>query len=172
MKKQITLSESEIVFLKNNMGTSKYALSILKKLLKQRIKTSSAKAKGRNLQKWVCEKLATLIGINYDQSDDQCMIHSREMGQRNVDIVLRDRAADLLPYSIECKNTEKLNVNETIEQAKSNQKDGTDWLIVYKRNGMKQPVVIIDWCLFEKFVRLFVSEKEKALMKNSVKALK
>lgn len=161
MSKQITLNDSEINFLKNNIGASKYSLSILKKLDKKRIKVSSAKAKGRNLQKWVCEKLANMIGIVYDQSDDQCEIHSREMGQRGVDIVLRGKAKELLPLAIECKNTEKLSLNEVIRQAKENEGMYDAWMVVHKNKTLENPIVIIDWDFFEHLLLKEVNLRKK-----------
>src|SRR4030066_247579 len=56
---------------------------------KKPIKISSRKAKGRGLQKWLCQKISEMTGILYDQSDDSCLLHSREMGQSGTDVILR-----------------------------------------------------------------------------------
>lgn len=117
------------------------------------IKISSRKAKGRNLQKWVCNKIANIFGIDYRQEDDDCPLHSREMGQSGVDIILRGELNKLFPYSIECKSSEKLSLKKTIKQVKLNQKKDTDWLIVYKHKGIKKPIVIMDWEAFEYLIK-------------------
>ena len=116
------------------------------------IKVASRKAKGRNLQKWVCSKIAKILDMKFDQQDDQCLIHSREMGQQGVDIILRGDTIKKFPFSIECKSSEQLNLIGTVKQAKSNQVDGTDWLIVYKKKAFKKPIVIMDWDAFENLV--------------------
>lgn len=115
------------------------------------MKTSSCKAKGRNLQMWVCQKIANIFNIEFDNQDDQCSIHSREMGQSGVDIILRGVIYKKFLYDIECKNTEKLSLYPTIDQAINNTNLGRDWLIVHKKNR-SDPIVIMDW---EAFERLF-----------------
>jgi hypothetical protein len=164
--KQIRLNEDELKFLKDKLhcmflanpkGVSK---SILKKLDKERVITRrTAKQKGMNLQKWVCQKLCDIIGIEYDQKNDDCEIRSREGGQHGADVVMRGSAAELLPFSIECKNSEQFGMQTTLEQVKANQKEGTEWVIVYKSSNMEQPVVIIDWNMFERYVKLNVLTK-------------
>lgn len=106
--------------------------------------TASRKAKGRNLQYWVAKKVAKLFGIVFDQQDDLCEIHSREMGQAGCDVYIRDKTLyDLFPYDIECKNTETVSLYAYIEQAKANTKEGRQWLVVHKKNQSK-PIVIMD----------------------------
>ena len=114
------------------------------------IKVSSAKAKGRELQKWVCQKIANLLKIEYNQQDDQCLIHSREMGQAGVDVVLRGEVRKRFPFSIECKNTEQLEFIKSIKQAQANTSQDEDWMVVHKRKALNSPVVILDWAAFEK----------------------
>jgi hypothetical protein len=116
------------------------------------MKSRSAKNKGARLQKWVCQKIADIFGIEFDNQDDQCLIHSREMGQSGTDVILRGEVYKEFPFDIECKNTEKLNLWATIEQAKSNTKKDRDWLIVHKKN-YENPIVIISWETFEKLFR-------------------
>jgi hypothetical protein len=125
------------------------------KLLKadQRIKTSSAKAKGRNLQYWVCERIASLLGLEFNQSDDQCLIHSREMGQSGKDIIIRGDAYKRFPYSIEAKNSESLQLPTVIAQVQANTTEKEDWIIVHKRKTIKDPIAIMDWMTFEKLYR-------------------
>ena len=72
-----------------------------------------------------------------------CLIEPREMGQRGTDVKLYAQAAEMYPFTIESKNTERFNINDAIKQAKANQTKDQDWQVFYKRNGMK-PVVIMD----------------------------
>lgn len=116
------------------------------------MKTSSGKAKGRKLQQWVCKKIADIFDIIYDQSNDRCLIHSREMGQSGKDIILRGEIYNKFKYDLECKNTEKLNIYKTIEQAKNNTEPNRDWLIVHKKNH-SDPIVIMDWNTFENLIK-------------------
>lgn len=108
--------------------------------VKRKIKPSSAKAKGRNLQNWVCQKVSDLLGIPWGKDE---LISSREMGQSGTDVRLIGEALRRFPYSVECKNQEAWSIHDWIKQAQANQKDGTDWLLVCKRNRAK-PVVVMD----------------------------
>jgi len=116
------------------------------------ITKSSAKGKGRNLQKWVAGKIAALIGLPYDQQDDQCLIHAREMGQAGVDIILRGEAQTRFSFAVECKSSEGMSVQAFVAQAMKSAKPGIDWLVAYKCKMYAEPVVMISW---EAFERLF-----------------
>jgi hypothetical protein len=104
------------------------------------MKPASAKAKGRRLQSWVARHISRVTRIPWGKD---CMIEPREMGQCGVDIKLYAEAAEAYPFSVECKNTERLNLKAAIEQAKQNCKPGTDWQLFHKRNN-QAPVVIMD----------------------------
>lgn len=108
--------------------------------MKRRIKPSSAKAKGRSLQQWVCQKISDLLGIEWGKDE---LIASREMGQAGTDVRLLGEAQKRFPYSVECKYQETWSVLAWIEQAKQNQKEGTDWLLVIRKNRI-DPVVVMD----------------------------
>lgn len=105
-----------------------------------RISNSSAKAKGRRLQQWTCQKISDFLGIPWGKDE---LIASREMGQSGTDIRLLGEAQKRFPYSIECKYQETWSVLAWIEQAKQNQKEGTEWLLVLKKNRIN-PVVVVD----------------------------
>jgi hypothetical protein len=124
--------------------------SLAKKMNPKKIKVSSAKGKGRSLQYWVCEQISRITGIPYKQSDDNCEIHSREIGLHGKDIILRGKALEKFPFSIECKNSEQLNLVETINQAITNTDGGTDWLIVHRRKAIPEEIVIMSWNAFER----------------------
>lgn len=151
-KRWVCLSDKEIKELSDyvegtGQGMLKQVLPIIKKLQgrQKRITTASAKQKGRDLQQWVCRKIASLFEMSYDQQDDNCLIHSREMGQSGVDIVLRGYVAKMFPFAIECKSTEKMDLPAFIRQAQSHQSTGRHWMVVYKGRALSQPVVIISW---------------------------
>ena len=108
------------------------------------IKTSSAKAKGRNLQKWVREKLIEELNIHPED------IESRSMGAGGEDLIMARAAREKFPHSIECKNVEKLNVWEAYEQATANCGDYQP-IVVMKKNH-KKPLVVVD---AEYFISLF-----------------
>jgi len=152
MSHNITLNRKEIEFITTHLMGEQFPTErekIVKKLEKclNPIKISSRKQKGRNLQKWVCEQIAKLFNIEYDQQDDNCPIHSREMGQSGVDVIIRGELQQRFPFAIECKSSEQLNLPQTIKQTKKNAK-GKYWIIVHKRKAFKKPVVIMDWDCF------------------------
>lgn len=169
MAKTINLEKKEIERLRcllQNISTlekNEGDMEILKKLDRalRPIKISSRKSKGRNLQKWVCEQISKLTGIPYDQSDDQCLIHSREMGQSGVDIILRGDALRKFSFSVECKNSKQLKLMDSIEQAKKNNISGNDWLIVYKNKQLKEPIVIMDWMCFYYLRLIYIDHLKK-----------
>jgi len=100
------------------------------------MKTQSAKAKGRRLQQWVRDQLIEQLDVHPED------IESRSMGAGGEDLIMARAAREKFPYSIECKNVEKLNVWEAYEQAKSNCGD-YEPLVVMKKNG-KKPLVVVD----------------------------
>lgn len=154
--KEVKLDKKEIELLVGLLSDndSKLAINLRKRLLKatKPIKVSSAKSKGRTLQYTVCEDIAELLGINFNQQDDNCLIHSREMGLNGTDVVLRGKAKELFPYSIECKACETLAIPKWIEQAKSNIQDNTDWMLIVKKQSIGKPICIVDW---ENFKNIF-----------------
>jgi hypothetical protein len=48
---------------------------------------------------------------------------------------------------VECKYQETWALPAWIKQAKANQKEGTDWLLILRKNRM-DPVVIMDGAVF------------------------
>lgn len=116
------------------------------------MKASSAKKKGRELQKWVCQKIADIFGIYYDQQDDQCPIHSRESGQKGTDVIIRGELYNKFLFDIECKNVETLKLYKAIEQAQNNIGAVRDWLLIHKKN-YSQPIVIMSWNAFERLFK-------------------
>lgn len=133
--------------------TLDFAEKLLKKFERseQKIKTSSAKGKGRSLQYWVCERIAEMFGIKFVQSDDTCLVHSREMGQHGTDICLRGELYNKFPFDIECKAQESLSIPDWVRQARTNTQEGRKWLIIFKKQTIGgEPLVLMDWSTFEK----------------------
>ena len=99
------------------------------------MKPQSAKAKGRRLQQQFRELLIEELGIHPED------IESRSMGAGGEDLIMARAARENFPYSIECKNVEKLNVWEAYKQAEENSKD-YEPVVVMKKNNHKTLVVI------------------------------
>ena len=99
------------------------------------MKPQSAKAKGRRLQQQFRELLIEELGIHPED------IESRSMGAGGEDLIMARAARQKFPYSIECKNVEKLNVWEAYKQAEENSKN-YEPVVVMKKNNHKTLVVI------------------------------
>jgi len=111
------------------------------------VKVRSKKNKGKRLQNWGAEMVSKITGLSWGH--DSQPIRSREMGQCGVDIVLNEEARELFSFSVEAKNQEAWHFPAWIEQAKKNKVDGTDWLLLVKKNNIK-PIIVIDANVFFK----------------------
>ena len=100
------------------------------------MKTRSAKNKGKRLQNSVRDVL--LETFDTLEPDD---IKSAIMGDSGEDIQLSPAARKLIPYSIECKNQEKLNIWSALEQAEGN-KGVSKPVLIFKRNRSKTYAVL------------------------------
>ena len=100
------------------------------------MKTQSAKSKGRRLQQWVRDVLVESLNIHPED------IESRSMGAGGEDLIMSRAARKSFPYSIECKNQEKINIWSAYQQAQENSKGYTP-IVVLKRNNVK-PLILID----------------------------
>ena len=100
------------------------------------MKVQSGKAKGRRLQQWVRDLLVESLDIHPED------IESRSMGAGGEDLIMSRAARESFPYSIECKNQEKINVWSAYDQATENSGNYTP-IVVIKRNRSK-PLVVID----------------------------
>ena len=118
------------------------------------IKVSSRKGKGRALQYWVCERIAKMFGIEFVQSDDNCLVQSRPMGQHSVDVILRGDLRKKFPFSIECKAQENLNICDWIRQARENELPETHWMLIFKKQTLgSKPIVCLDFDTFLEFYK-------------------
>tara|TARA_R110000787_G_scaffold243760_1_gene349744 strand:+ start:2262 stop:2603 length:342 start_codon:yes stop_codon:yes gene_type:complete len=100
------------------------------------MRPQSAKQKGRILQQWARNKLIEILDIHPED------IKSTSMGAGGEDVTMARAARVKFPYSIECKNVEKLNVWEAYEQAKANC-GNYEPIVIMKKNN-KKPLVVID----------------------------
>lgn len=108
------------------------------------MQTRSAKSKGRRLQQEVRDKL---IEISKLHADD---VRSTPMGSSGEDIMFSRAARAVFPWSIECKNVEKLSIWSAIEQARYNAKDNVP-VVVFSKNHEEAQVAIP----FEYFIKLY-----------------
>lgn len=92
------------------------------------MKISSAKNKGRRLQQYVVSKLLEVFPEFTDKD-----IRSTPMGVSGDDIQLSESASEKINLSIECKNKEKINIWEALEQSDSDNRELTP-IVVFKRN--------------------------------------
>ena len=101
------------------------------------MKTQSCKAKGRRLQQQVRDRI--LSCFDHLTLDD---VRSTSMGAGGEDVQLSTEARRCVPFSFECKNVEKLNVWGAIDQAKENCPQGSDPVLIMKKNGRDAHAVI------------------------------
>ena len=100
------------------------------------MKTQSAKAKGRNLQKWVVAELLK----RYPQLTDKDL-RSCPMGSHGEDVVMSQFAKEEMPATFECKSLAKIAVYNYYEQCKKHG-DGEP-IVIIKQNNCK-PLAVID----------------------------
>jgi hypothetical protein len=90
------------------------------------------KAKGRNLQNLVAEKVRALLGCHEED------VRPAIMGERGQDIKISPGLREKFPYAIECKAVEALNIWDALRQAEFNANiAGLKPLLVFKRNRTK-----------------------------------
>lgn len=109
------------------------------------MKPQSAKAKGRALQKMVRDIL--LLDERLKEDD----VQSRSMGAGGEDLMLSPAAREIYPVSIECKNSERVNVWEAYKQAQANAGNYIP-VTVIKKNRHK-PLVVLDAVTFFTILR-------------------
>ena len=100
------------------------------------MKPRSAKNKGKRLQNKVRDLI--LEKFNQLEPDD---LRSITMGDSGEDILLSPAARRLFPFSVECKNQEKLNIWSSLEQAETNSGNHVP-LLIFKRNRTKTYAVL------------------------------
>jgi hypothetical protein len=116
------------------------------KTLEVTMKTSSAKAKARRLQDTVVALLLEHFRGQLEEGDLRPAI----MGESGEDVKRSPLARKLFPFSIECKNREKINIWDSLKQAEDNCPNGDAPLLTFKRNRSEVFVAL----KFEDFINL------------------
>jgi len=93
------------------------------------MKSRSCKNKGVRLQNEVRDSLMESFPSLRDGD-----VKPAVMGESGEDLILSPAARDVLPYSIECKNQEKISIWACLKQAEENCVDGSTPLLVFSRN--------------------------------------
>ena len=101
------------------------------------MKTSSCKAKARRLQDFVVETIYKSFS-QLREGDVKPAI----MGESGKDIKFSPAAEDIIPFDIECKNTEGFSRNSAIKQAEVNSKQNRIPIVVFKKNRSKTYSII------------------------------
>lgn len=109
----------------------------------------SAKSKGRIAQQAVASRLRAVTGL------PEADICSRPMGSQGPDIMMSSKALEKIPYAIEVKKQESLNVWKAFEQAREHARASAELqpLLVISRNRTS-PLVVMD---FEDFLKCLIS---------------
>ena len=107
-------------------------------------KTHTSKAKGRRLQQYVANKIKEVFCLS-----DKDVV-SRPMGSQGTDIMMSEKAHNTFPFDIECKNQESLNLWKAWEQAHTNTQEGSETLLVIKKNRTT-PLAVLDFDTFIRF---------------------
>jgi len=115
------------------------------------MKIQSLKSKGRRLQQWTAKKISEITRIPWGKDE---LISSREMGQSGTDIKLYGEAKERFPFSVENKYQESWALPKWIKDAKKNQKPGTDWLLIIKKNHHEEVVVMDAKAFFDIYEQL------------------
>lgn len=116
------------------------------------MRVQSCKAKGRRLQQEVCKKL---VDISNGLTPDD--IRSTSMGAPGEDIQMSSAARQQFPWSIECKNVEKLSIWSAIEQARENKKNDEVPVVMFKKNHEETHVAMP----LEYFLKIFQDSMDK-----------
>jgi len=103
------------------------------------VNTRSRKNKGKRLQKEV-QKLLLEKTHKYGLVDGD--IQNTIMGESGRDIKLSPAAEKIIPFDIECKNQEHINIWGAIGQAEENTKDGRIPLLIFRKNHSEKYAVI------------------------------
>ena len=99
------------------------------------MKTAAAKAKGRRLQQWFRDKLIETLEVPEDD------VRSTAMGQSGEDILMSYQARQKFPFSVECKNQERLSIWDALTQAEDNSGKHVP-LLIFKKNRSKTYAVL------------------------------
>ena len=123
------------------------------------MKAKSAKAKGRKLQNLVVQFLRNTF-TNLEDDD----IKSQIMGVSGEDIVMSPLAKRTIGMSFECKNQERLNLWDSLEQAEVNCEERCP-ILVFTRN--RKPIYAA--LPFEELIKLLKEKKNDQTREETTK---
>jgi hypothetical protein len=103
------------------------------------MKTSSAKSKGRNLQKKV---VAGILKHHNQLSPND--VRSTSMGATGRDILLSDAALKSFPYAVECKSYARVAVYSWFDQCIANAGNDTPLLVIKQNHSEPLAVVTLE----------------------------
>ena len=103
------------------------------------MKPQSCKQKGRKFQQEIAQSIKDTFPVLRDND-----VKSTSMGCGGEDIIMSPLTESMFPYSVECKNVEKLNVYKALEQAVANAPRGKESVLAMRRNRTK-PYAVIPW---------------------------
>jgi len=128
------------------------------------IQSKSAKAKGHEWQKEICEMISRITGVPFEQSSDTSQIRSREASLNGTDVILTGEAKEKFPYSIECKNCSSISLPDWVRQAEENSEKKDDWLLFIKSPLLTtKKIAVLPLSLFE---FLFSHHSQRLFCKN------
>lgn len=103
------------------------------------MKPQSCKQKGRRFQQEIVETVKDSFPVLRDND-----VKSVSMGAGGEDVIMSPLAESIFPYSIECKNVEKINIWKSLEQASANAPRQKIPVLAMKKNRTK-PHAVIPW---------------------------
>lgn len=126
------------------------------------MKPQSAKAKGRRLALEAIERFFFWLP---DLDEDN--IYPTSSGAPGEDIQMSPLARLWLPFAFECKNVEKLNIHEAMEQARSHaeRRKGLFPAVIFRRNRTL-PAIVLD---LEDFLSLWIPARKIQVEANLTK---
>ena len=101
------------------------------------MKTRSRKNKGKRLQNRIRDLILETFKDKLEPDD----VRSITMGDSGEDILFSPVARKLFPFSVECKNQERLSIWEALIQAEDNSGKHAP-LLIFKRNRSKTYAVL------------------------------
>ena len=121
---------------------------------RKKVSRSTIRGKMRALQNWSAKQISRITGYEWGRDT---LIVPRVSSQKGEDIYLHPDVRRHFPFSVECKNTEKLpkSLLKWTEQAaqqtetvkKETDNDNIFWLVIAKSNE-NRPLAVIDAATF------------------------
>jgi len=112
------------------------------------VTVKSCKAKARVLQNFIVEQFVAAFPTL------ECHLRPALMGEQGVDIQMTGAAHAIIPFGIEAKNVERVNIWAAYDQAVANakRKGYANPAVIIKKNRVKDPLVIIPFSAFLKLL--------------------